>query len=100
MNHWASHEGDIRRATINGHQAIHKRLIPHYIYMDGTFGVCDEQKQDITALDGFPQRGSSVGAVLGARGDVDCVKSPCAEYPPSGSQPFDHDYSERLVNGR
>ena len=37
MNHWASHEGDIRRATMNGHQAIHKRLIPHYIYMDGIF---------------------------------------------------------------
>ena len=81
------------------HKVSAVRLIRPYICVGGTFRVCDEQKQDITALDGFPQRGSSVGAVLGARGDVDCVKNPCAVCPPSGSQPFDHDYSERLVNG-
>jgi len=46
------------------HKVSAVRLIRPYICVGGTFRVCDEQKQDITALDGFPQRGSSVGAVL------------------------------------
>ena len=38
MNHWASHEGDIRRATMNGHQPIHKRLARTLRYCVGKTG--------------------------------------------------------------